>query len=230
MLDGTVADNFLRFANDNQTNGVPELHFRFWKEGDEQARQRYVERFRADERAMAWVDEGYQANDPDVDELLGLGPDTLGHQFARHLLDNGLSRTIASDYRTAHEDLAAKGVLDSMPHEIQYAVLRGFQIHDWMHIITGHLTDGPGEIALQAFTLAQRELPYSAMWIAGLTTQMTFVHPHMTTTVMDCIAAGWQLGCTTKNLSYEKWEERVAEPVSELRREFGFDPAGHAIR
>ena len=141
---------------------------------------------------MAWFADGYLGDDPDFDALLGLPADALGFQYAQHIVGNNLSRTLARDYRDAHESLDAAGRLDDMPVEVKYAVVRGFQVHDYFHILTGYLTDGRGEMALQAFNLAQRRLPYSSLWMGTLTSQMTFKHPRMTDAVMDCITGGWQ--------------------------------------
>jgi ubiquinone biosynthesis protein COQ4 len=219
-MDTKLADNFIRLIDDSVSNGVPEIHFRFWRRADDQARAQYLQGFRNDPDAMAWFEAGYLGDDPDYHALLRLSADTLGHQYARHIIDNGLSRTLARDYRNAHEAMDASGKLDDMPAEVKYAVVRGFQIHDIFHILTGYLTDGRGEMALQAFTLAQRRLPYSSIWMATLTSQMTFKHPAMTEAVMDCISEGWQRGRSARNLNYTRWEERFDERVDDLRVEY----------
>ena len=221
MMDEAISENFLRLVGDSAKNGVPEMHFRLWRRTTDDVRQKYLAQFRSDPGAVAWFDEGYLGQDPDFDALLTLPHDTLGYLYARHIVDNNLNKTIASDYRRAHEQMEGEGKLEGMPDEVRYAVLRGFQIHDVFHILTGYLTTGWGEIALQAFTLAQRQLPYSSIWMATLTTQMTFYNPSMTPSVMDAISQGWQLGRTAKNLNYVRWEERFAEPIEDLRREFG---------
>lgn len=143
-----------------------------------------------------------------------------GYLYSRHIVDNGLNKTIASDYRRAHERMDAEGKLAGMPEEVKYASLRGFQIHDVFHILTGYLTTGWGKMALQAFTLAQRELPYQGIWMATLTSQMTFYNPDMIGPVMDALSHGWTLGRQARNLNYTRWEERFAEPIAELRREY----------
>lgn len=53
------------------------------------------------------------------------------------------------------EGYGASGALDGMPDEMQLAVLRGFQVHDILHVLTGYDSSGQGEIALQAFSLVQ---------------------------------------------------------------------------
>ncbi len=220
-MDDKLADNFIRLIDDSAANGVPEMHFRFWRRADQSARDEYLEGFRSDADAMAWFADGYLGDDPNFDALLEMPADTLGFQYAQHIVSNNLSLTLARDYRDAHESLDAAGRLDDMPVEVKYAVVRGFQIHDYFHILTGYLTDGRGEMALQAFTLAQRRLPYSSLWMATLTSQMTFKHPRMTDAVMDCITDGWQRGRTARNLNYTRWEERLGERVDDLRAEYG---------
>ena len=221
MIDEKLAANFIRHIEDSRSNGVPELHFRFWRRATDNARDQYLRRFRDDPNSMAWFEAGYLGNDPDFDQLLAMPADTLGNLYAQHVIDNGLNRTIASDYRAAHERLDSEGKLAGMPDEVKYAMVRGFQLHDYFHVLTGYSTDGPGEMALQAFTLAQRQLPYASLWMATLTAQMTFVHPDMTSGVMDSISDGWIFGRGARNLNFERWEERLDEPVDVLRTEFG---------
>jgi ubiquinone biosynthesis protein COQ4 len=221
MLDEKLAANFLRLVEDSSANGVPELHFRFWRRADQSVKDQYVAGFRTNPVAVAWFEEGYLAPDPDFDSLLAMPEGSLGRRYATHVIDNGLSRTLASDYRAAHEAMEAAGHLDGMPPEARFSTLRGFQVHDVLHPLTGYLTDGPGEMALQAFTLAQARMPYSAMWMATLTTQMTFLHPKMTGAVMDAISDGWQLGRQASNLMYVRWEDHFERQVEDLRADFG---------
>ncbi len=225
MMDETVSENFLRLVGDTKANGVPEMHFRLWRRTSEEVRQAYLSQLRSNPAVEAWCAEHYLADDPDFDALLKLPHNSLGYLYARHIVDNNLNKTIASDYRRAHERMQAEGKLEGMPDEVRYAVLRGFQIHDVMHILTGYLTTGWGEIALQAFSLGQLQLPYFSIWMSTLTTQMTFHNPAMTTSVMDAISQGWQLGRQAKNVNFVRWEERFAEPIEDLRREFGLPEA-----
>ena len=122
--------------------------------------------------------------------------------------------------------LEASGQLDGMPQECKYAVLRGFQTHDFQHVITGYSSDGISEIKLQAFCLAQIRFPYFGMWVSNVTSRMTFIDPDSIVPIMDAISDGWKLGRSIKNIQFEKWEERLEQPLAEVRKEFGIDPAG----
>ena len=81
-------------------------------------------------------------------------------------------------------------------------------------------------MTLQAVTLAQRQLPYSSLWMATLTAQMTFVHPNMTVAVMDAISDGWQYGRFARNLNYARWDDHLDRPVADLRDQYRL---GHDI-
>ncbi len=81
-----------------------------------------------------------------------------------------------------------------MPGEMKYAIIRGFQIHDILHVITGYTPSGLDELSLQAFCLAQLQFPYFGMWMATTTSRMTFLDPDAIVPVMDAISRGWQLG------------------------------------
>ena len=223
-MDEAVSENFLRLVSDTQKNGVPEMHFRLWNHATDEVREKYVKSYRTDPEKIRWIDEHYLGDDPDFDALIKLPANTLGHLYAKHIIDNNLNKKIASMYAGAHLALDEEGKLAGMPMEAKYAVLRGFQIHDVLHILTNYDTTGWGEMALQAFTLAQSSLPYSAIWMATLTTQMTFYNPDMTVPVMDAISHGWGFGRRAKNLNYTRWEEHFADPIDDLRREYDLLP------
>jgi ubiquinone biosynthesis protein Coq4 len=60
------------------------------------------------------------------------------------------------------------------------------------------------------------------MWLSVTTTQAAFLHPQMNPGLMDAITEGWRLGRSVKtNLVTVKWERRLHEQVSDLRREYG---------
>ena len=96
---------------------------------------------------------------------------------------------LAEGYRDLHESFEREGKLHRLPPVLKYKVLRGYQTHDLHHVLTGYPATPYGELALQAFGLAQMNFPYAAMWIAVVTTHMTFVDPHMTRDAMDAITS-----------------------------------------
>ncbi len=115
-----------------------------------------------------------------------------------------------------------------MPEPLRYAVLRGFQTHDFQHVVTGYDSSGWGEIALQAFCLAQLQFPYFGMWISVVTTRMTFVEPRSIVPMMDAITDGWRLGRQVGNIQIERWEAMLDQPLAGLRARYGIAAAGTA--
>ncbi len=113
--------------------------------------------------------------------------------------------------------MSAAGQLDRMPVDLRYAIIRGFQIHDILHLITSYTPSGLDEPALQAFCLAQLEFPYFGMWMAMTTARMTFRQPDRIVPAMDAISQGWQFGRTVRNLQFEPWERLLGEPLASVR-------------
>jgi len=97
---------------------------------------------------------------------------SVGRGYYAFLTTNGLQSNLATNYRMLHDLLATGGQLDRMPADLKYAVIRGFQIHDILHVVTGYTPSGVDELALQAFCLAQLQFPYFGMWMATTTSRM----------------------------------------------------------
>jgi ubiquinone biosynthesis protein COQ4 len=159
-------------------------------------KQAYVDGFAHDPHYSELVSGRQYAEPLVLDELRELPAGSLGRVYHDWIVDNGLTAQIAMNYRQFHNMLVANGQLDGMPEPMQYAVLRGFQTHDFQHVVTGYDSSGLGEIALQAFCLAQLQFPYFGMWISVVTTKMTFISPTSIVPLMDAITDGWQLGRT----------------------------------
>jgi ubiquinone biosynthesis protein Coq4 len=220
MLDRTFAQEFLLTVDDPGQHGVHLLFNSYWRYMPVEVREKYVALAMADPTLRAWVEERWYPEPYSFDALGELPPGTFGRDYYQHIVDNNLNREIASGYRHFHEMLEKSGMLANMPDEVKYMVLRGFQTHDLLHIATGFDTTGLGEIALQAFGLAQLPSLYFATWISVVTTRMAFLDPSATGPLMDAITEGWTLGRTTPNLMVVKWETMLARPLSDVRREF----------
>lgn len=89
-------------------------------------------------------------------------------------------------------------------------------MHDFLHVLTCYDPSARGELALQAFSLAQFPFPfpYFGIWMSVVTTRMTFHEPRSITTTMDAMSDGWQYGRSTGNLMVQAWEEMLADPLS----------------
>ena len=221
MLDRSFAQEFLLTVDDPAQHGVHLLFNSYWKSMPDDVRTRYVDLVRADPTLSRWLDARWYPEPYAFDWLGSLPPNTVGHAFHRHIVNNNLNREIATGYRGFHELLERSGQLDRMPDDVKYMTLRGFQTHDPLHIVTGLDTSGLGEIALQAFCLAQLPSLYFSTWISVVTTRMAFLAPESQRPLMDAITEGWRLGRATPNLMVVRWEEHLDRDLGEVRREFG---------
>ena len=221
MLDRTFAQEFLQTIDDPAKHGVHLLFNAYWRFIPEDAKAKYVDAFHADPVLHAWYEERWFPEPYSFDALGALAPNTLGYAYFRHIIDNDLNKEIATGYRGFHEHLERSGMLDNMPDEVKFSTLRGFQTHDLQHMVTGFLTTGTGEIALQAFGVGQQPNLYNAIWMIVVTTRMAFLAPESQQPIMDAITEGYMLGRRTPNLSVVKWETMLDRDLETIRREYG---------
>ncbi len=218
--------NMVRTFNDSDEHGVHLLFNEWWQYAPEVTVERYLENFRSTPGAKDFLAERYFADPFELGDLGSMPEGSVGRGYHRFLTENGLEKNLATNYKMLHDYMAKSGQLDRMPEDLKYAIIRGFQIHDILHVITGYSPDGLHELALQAFCLAQLQFPYFGMWMATTTSRMTFLQPDGIVPVMDAISSGWRLGRGVSNLQFEKWEELFEEPLAEVRPRYGVEPAG----
>jgi ubiquinone biosynthesis protein COQ4 len=211
--------------NDTSANPVHMLFNQWWQHAPEEVKAAYVAAFERDADLGRLASGAEYAEPLTLQELADLPAGSLGRTYHDWIVDNNLTAAIATNYKQFHEMLAEAGMLDGMPQAMQFAVLRGFQTHDFLHVVTGYDSSGRGEIALQAFCLAQLQFPYFGMWMSVVTTRMTFVDPSMIEPIMDAVTDGWQLGRRTPNIQVIRWEEMLERPLPEVRAELGVVPS-----
>lgn len=224
MITESFAPLLVRTINDLQANPVHLLFNQWWQHAPEGVVEAYRSQLMADPAFAAFVAEGFYASPLELDVLADLPEGTLGRRYRDWIVENRLEAQIAVNYRDFHHVLARSGMLDGMPSELQYAVLRGFQVHDFLHVLTGYDASPRGEIGLQAFCLAQLQFPYFAMWISTVTTRMTYIDPTHIVPLMDAISDGWRHGRATPQLQLHRWEDESDRPLDVLRAEWGIEP------
>lgn len=227
-IDRKFAESLLRTFDDPKDLPVHLLFNQFWKHAPPEVVAAYASRFTDDVDLVRFVDEGHYPDPLTLDRLATCAPGTYGEAVRRFITDNDLEANLATNYRQFHDALAGAGMLDGMPEPMRYAVLRGFQLHDLIHVVTGYGPSPLDEIALQAFCLAQLQFPYFAMWISVVTTRMTFIDPNSIVPLMDAITQGWHYGRSIDNLQLNRWEDHLDEPLAELRRAHRIAPEGRA--
>lgn len=148
--------------------------------------------------------ERYIAPTPNLDELLQLPTDSLGHAYATHMraanLDPGFYRNV------------------ELKDDTSYLALRMRQTHDIWHTVTGFGTDTIGEISLQSFQLAQNRSPLAVMLIAAITLSTIKMNQNLTPLV-QILQQSYELGDRAKPFIAQKWEEAWEKPLEEWRSE-----------
>ena len=158
------AQKLLRTIEDPNDYGVHLLFNDFWSHAPDDVIAKYAADCERDEALAAFIADEYYGEPVTVKRLAGCAAGTLGHALHGFITVNGLEEKLATNYKAFHEALAQNGLLDRMPVQLHYAVIRGFQLHDFLHVVTGYGPSPRDEIALQAFCLAQMRFPYFAIF------------------------------------------------------------------
>jgi ubiquinone biosynthesis protein COQ4 len=222
-IDRAFGEHFLTSIDDFYAYGVDKLFNDWWATAPADAIQKYVEAIENHPEQAPLARERWYAEPLDLASLAQYESGTLGDAYHGFMVSNDLMERLAQGYREFHEQLEAVGKLDAMPPVLKHKVLRGFQTHDLHHVLTGYPATPFGELALQAFQLAQMDFPYSAMWIAVITGHMALVDPLMIKPAMDAITDGWAHGRRARSIQFVKLETMLDRPIVDLRREYRLD-------
>ena len=174
---------------------------------DTRAADGVVTRVRQDDAVAAMMDERYLAEPVDLDALAAMPDDSLGHAFARHILDHGFD----PDY---YRKLDVETDLD-------WALMRMRQTHDIWHVVTGIDTSRLGEVAVKAFELAQTWRPLAAVITCGGVMRYLMKDPDQLGDAMTHISHGYQLGRHAAPFLAQKWEQHWQRPLAEWRARVG---------
>ncbi|MBD2595916.1 ubiquinone biosynthesis protein [Nostoc sp. MBR 210] len=153
--------------------------------------------------------ERYIASPHDLVALSQYPPDSLGYAYASQMKE------------LAFQPIEAGIEINS---DTSYVENRWQQTHDIWHIITGFETSEIGEIGLQAFYLAQFQLPLASLLIANALIAVTVWQPQRLSVLLMAIARGWEMGKNAKPLIAQKWEEAWEKPVTVWRKELNVQP------
>lgn len=214
-------EKFLTSVDDFYAYGVDKLFNDWWEAAPADAIAKYVAAIAEHPEQGPLAREAWLAPDFTLASFDHCAPGTLGHAYRAFMVDNDLVEELAAGYRIFHDRLRADGQLARMPPELEYKVLRGFQTHDLHHVLTGYPATPLGELAVQAFGLAQLDFPYAAMWIAVVTAHMALVDPYLIKPAMDAITDGWSYGRSARNIQFVKFELSLDEPLDHMRMNYG---------
>lgn len=149
----------------------------------------------------------------DLQALAQLPPDSLGHCYANQLNSLGITPDSLIDPRPI------QGPADYITHRLR-------ETHDIVHVLTGFGIDGPGELGLQAFNLAQNRSPLAVMLIFGGLLK-TLQNDEPLEPLLDALGRGFRLGLQAELVIAQKLEEGWQRPLLEWRQQLKLplDPA-----
>ena len=166
--------------------------------------------FREDPRTAELLHTRYLAPEVyDLDALLTLPEDTLGHAFASHMKHYALKQVFYPPLEKTEND------------ELAYWRKRARQTHDIHHVVLGFPAIDAGEMAISAFYLAQHNVPLSALLLGFGFLYTILREPERIDELMRAIQRGWTIGKQSEKLMGVKWEELWETPLSEVRASLG---------
>lgn len=163
---------------------------------------RVIKRFLAEPEGRRLMTERPALDSTTLDfaQLLSLPAHTLGHAFARHMADNGLSPDIFQ---------APPGA----PPDVAYLAQRLRQTHDLWHVVTGYSTGVIDELALQAFTYAQMKAPGPLLLSLAGALRFGFGDRR----AIQRIYQGYRRGLLARPMLAVAWESLWELPLAEVR-------------
>ena len=163
----------------------------------------------ADLRAL--IDQQWRPPAIDLQALSQLPEGSLGAVYARQLQAQGLTPDI---------------LIDPSPiaSERDYVTHRLRETHDIVHVLTGFGVDGPGELGVQAFNLAQNRSPLAVMLIFGGMLS-TLQNDEPLEPLLHALARGFELGLRAKCVIGQKLEEGWDRPLLQWRQELDLTSA-----
>jgi ubiquinone biosynthesis protein COQ4 len=144
----------------------------------------------------------------DRDALRRLPVGTLGREYVRFLDENGLNGDFFQP---------PPGV----PEDIAFLSMRLRQSHDVWHPVTGYGPTVRDELALQAFTWAQLDLPHAKLVVLGGLVRFGLSDRGL----LRHVVRGYRKGKAARPLGPVYWEQRWSKPIAEVRAELGLEAA-----
>ncbi|MCT0200522.1 hypothetical protein KQ313_12655 [Synechococcus sp. CS-1325] len=160
-----------------------------------------------DPRMADLVETNWRPAPINLAQLASLPVGSLGHTYAQQLQSQGLTPESLVDPTPIHSPAA-------------YITHRLRETHDIIHVLTGFGTDGPGELGLQAFNLAQVRSPLAVMLIFGGLLG-TLQEDEPLEPLLRALIRGFELGLAAPCLITYKLEEGWERPLSDWRQELG---------
>lgn len=222
-IDREFAEKFLKAVDSPMNYHVYFLFHDWWEKAPQSAIDQYLAEVAALPGARECIDEGFISEPLSLERLNQCAPGSLGKGYHQFIVDNRLEENLGRNYREFNAQLQESGKLDRLPEDMSFMMVRGFQIHDFLHVLTGYDASPLGELSLAAFYLAQLRFPYHAMRLAVTLGHTAYIRPEITVQVMDAIVDGWAYGRAADNLNFVRWEDEIDTPLAILRSRMKLD-------
>ena len=155
----------------------------------------------------AMAKEGWRPQPIDLDALADLPEGSLGRCYAEQLRAQGITP------ETLIDPSPISSGRDLIIHRLK-------ETHDIVHVLTGFGIDGPGELGLQAFNLAQNRSPLAVMLIfGGLLKSLQDDEP--LETLLHALSRGFELGLRAECVVSYRLEDGWDRPLQEWREQLG---------
>ena len=149
----------------------------------------------------------------DRSALRAMPDDSVGRAYLRFVE----ARDLSADGLVAASEEAPRG-REKSPDE-RWLANRLRDIHDLQHVMCGYGPDELGELCLLAFMAAQTPNRGISFIVFMGRRQFRKAAPHIP--IDDCVAEGRRIGETARWFATVNWEQRLAEPLAQLRAELG---------
>jgi len=161
----------------------------------------------ANPELAALVESNWRPGSIDLESLGALPEGSLGHVYAHQLRSQGLTPDSLIDPSPIHS-----------PEE--YITHRLRETHDIVHVLTGFGIDGPGELGLQAFNLAQNRSPLAVMLLfGGMLSALQNDEP--LEELLEALSRGFALGLKAHCVIAQRLEDGWDRPLADWRQELG---------
>lgn len=140
---------------------------------------------------------------PPLEELAKFPDGSFGREYYEHMNQNGLRPELFPKFNPTND--------------LEYVNLRMYQDHDLWHALLGYGVSVEDELAVQAFSTAQLQSPYSAMLIAGGLLHLLKNEPLRAVTAIKEVAEGYERGKKAKFLLGFRLNEMLEKPIGEVR-------------
>jgi len=166
-----------------------------------------VRRFRSVPGGAALMDDRYPPLQPDIDQLLQLPTDSLGHRYA------SLIRQLGYD-----PEFFRPRPIDT---EARWLTQRIATTHDIHHVISGFGTAPEGESGVLAITAAQIGFPAYVLLTSASQLAAFRLQTERFEGLSRAVAHGMGIGRQARCLAAVRWEEGWERPISAWRSELG---------